>query len=359
MTTVAVFDPISYVFLRPKEEHMVTQREENETQDSYAKSSYVIRTYKDTVFRMLFADKKELLALYNAVNDTDYADPEELLITTLDSAVFMSIKNDVSFVIDMRLSLYEQQSTVNPNMPLRDLLYVSQVYEQMVVRKDLYSRKKIALPPPHFLTFYNGVEEQPERKEFRLSDSYYGDVGEPSLELIVMQLNINPGYNEALKKKCPTLYQYMLFVERIRRYAKESPLQEAVERAIDECIEEGILAEFLRREKVKGINMSILYEFDQELHDKTLYQDGVDEGFEQGIEQGIERGRDLTLITQVLRKLKKSELPEMIAEELEEERTKVIRICDAIRECEKFEVEPSAEHVLERLNAEHGEGINQ
>ncbi len=132
----------------------------------------VIRNYKDTVFRTLYSDRKELLELYNAVNNTDYSNPDELIVTTLDSAIYMTIKNDVSFVVDMRLGLYEQQSTINPNMPLRDLLYVAEVYEQMIVGQDIHSKKRIVLPTPHFITFYNGTESQPERKELRLSDSY-------------------------------------------------------------------------------------------------------------------------------------------------------------------------------------------
>ncbi|MCR5755765.1 MAG: hypothetical protein K6G30_13250 [Acetatifactor sp.] len=146
------------VFLQIKEEHMAKRNRKRPKK----RKNHVIRTYKDTVFRMLFTDRKELLELYNAVNDTEYQNPEELIITTLDSAIFMTIKNDVSFVVDMRLGLYEQQSTVNPNMPLRNLLYVSQVYEELVVRTDLYSRKRIMLPAPHFITFYNGEEIQGE-----------------------------------------------------------------------------------------------------------------------------------------------------------------------------------------------------
>jgi len=137
----------------------------------------------------------------------------------------------------------------------------------------------------------------------------------------------------------------MLFVERIRRYAKESPLQEAIERAIDECIEEGILAEFLSREKVKGIGMSILYEFDQELHDKTLYQDGQEEGRKEGRKEG----KDLYLIALVARMYKKWKSPEVIANELEEDLPKIIKICDAIREYEKLGRECDAEQIFKRV----------
>ena len=111
-----------------------------------------VRNYKDTVFRMLFNDKTELLALYNAVNHTDYKDSEVLQIATLESAIYMCMKNDVSFVMDTTLNLYEQQSTVNPNMPLRHLLYVAKQFEELLIGKDLYSRKPIILPEPRFVT---------------------------------------------------------------------------------------------------------------------------------------------------------------------------------------------------------------
>ena len=164
-----------------------------------------VRNYKDTVFRMLFSDKEELLVLYNAVNGTDYSDPDALQITTLESAVYMSMKNDISFVLDTRLSLYEHQSTVNRNMPLRDLMYVAKVFEGLVIHRDLYSSKLIQLPSPRFITFYNGLEEQPERREYHLSDAYEVRDKNPALELIVTQLNINPGYNTGL-------------MENVRRY---------------------------------------------------------------------------------------------------------------------------------------------
>lgn len=286
-----------------------------------------VRNYKDTVFRMLFNDKKELLALYNAVNGTHYMDPEALQITTLESAIYMSMKNDLSFILDMRLDLYEHSSTVNPNIPLRDLIYVAKVLEELVIHKDLYARKLIRLPSPGFITFYNGREKQPERRESRLSDAYYVKGAEPSLELVVVQLNINPGYNEELKERCPTLKQYMDYVGRIRTYEKEQPLAEAVERAVDECIREGILEDFLRKNKARVVSMSI-YEYDEELHRKTLYE----EGLEDGREEGREEGADLKLISLVCRKLRKGKEAEEIAEDLEEDLEIIGGICEAAKE---------------------------
>ena len=301
-----------------------------------------VRSYKDTVFRMLFSEKKELLALYNAVNGTNYTDPDQLRITTLDSAIYMSMKNDVSFVLDMRLSLYEHQSTVNPNMPLRDLMYVSKVFEDLIIHKDLYFTKQIKLPSPRFITFYNGIEKQPERREYRLSDAYYIKEAEPWLELVVIQLNINPGYNRDLMEKCPTLNQYMLYVDKIRTYEKEMSLSEAVEKAVDACIKEGILEEFLLKNKAKVVSMSI-FEFDQELHNRTLYQ----EGLEDGEKSGIAKGRDIGLISQICRKLQKGKSPEIIADELEEELDKVKEICET---ASSFAPEYDIEKIYEAMH---------
>ena len=125
---------------------------------------YVNTNYKDTIFRMLFKKKPQLLELFNAINNTAYNNPEELEVVTLENAIYMSIKNDVSCLLDMRIQLYEQQSMVNPNMPLRDLMYVCGQYEKYIIDKDIYSRKLIKLPTPRFVVFYNGTEKQPERR---------------------------------------------------------------------------------------------------------------------------------------------------------------------------------------------------
>lgn len=238
------------------------------------------KKHKDTVFRMLFSDRKELLTLYNAVNETNYDNPDELEITTLENAIYMTVKNDLSCVIDMRLNIFEHQSSINPNMPLRDLDYVSRSFRRFYDRHDIYSERLIKLPNPKFVVFYNGVREQPERREFKLSDAYTHQEKNPSLELIVLQLNINPGYNDELMEKCPTLKDYMLFVERIRTYRQDMDIDIAVNRAVDECIKENILTDFLRKNKREVVAMGI-DEYDAELHEKTLLGIGREQGAEQ------------------------------------------------------------------------------
>ena len=203
--------------------------------------------YKDTFFRMLFRDKEELMKLYNAVNDSAYTDADQFQIVTLENAVYMNMKNDLAFLVDFQLHLYEHQSTKNPNMPLRNLFYVAKQYQSLVREESIYSRRLVKLPTPRFVVFYNGTEKQPEQQKLRLSDAYDRKEGEPELELVVTMLNINPGYNEKLKEQCGTLKEYMQYVERVRDYAgiPGMSLDEAVNRAVDECIREGILGEFL------------------------------------------------------------------------------------------------------------------
>ncbi len=233
--------------------------------------------YKTRIFEMIFSDKKELLELYNAVNGTHYTDPERLTINTLKNAIYMAMHNDVSFLIDSRLSLYEHQSTYSPNLPLRYLFYISHLYSQMVRDKNLYGSRIILIPTPRFLIFYNGVEKRPEREELRLSEAYTVSEGKPSLELEATLLNINRGYNEELKAECKTLSDYAEYTARVREYAEQKlTLEDAVEKAVNECIGEGILADFLRANRAEAMEMSI-FEYDEERHMRQTREEGKQE----------------------------------------------------------------------------------
>lgn len=237
------------------------------------------RTYKSRLFEMVFREKKELLELYNAVNQTNYTDPELLEINTLENAIYLSMHNDLSFVIDSRLSLYEHQSTYSPNLPLRFLMYVADLYSALTKDENLYGTRQVRIPPPKFIIFYNGVKEQPEKQELRLSDAFYLPDEEPSLELRAEMLNINPGYNDNILKACKTLADYSEFTNRIRRYAAEMVLEEAVERSITECIQEGILSEFLKKYRTEAKKVSI-YEYDEERQRQFDKEEGREEGLE-------------------------------------------------------------------------------
>lgn len=252
------------------------------------------RNYKDTVFRMLFKDRERLLGLYNAVSGRNYKDPGKLEIVTMENAIYVAMRNDLAFLVDLGLYLYEHQSTNNRNMPLRFLQYVSAEYEKLLAPNDLYRDKLVRIPPPHFLVFYNGTAACPEQQELRLSDAFLTKEEEPELELRVKVLNINGGYNEDLKEQCRTLGEYMQYVTKVRSYAKDMPIEEAVDRAVEESIRQGILREFLLQNKAEVTKMSI-FEYDDEAVKQALkedaYEDGKADGIEQGRAEGIEQGR--------------------------------------------------------------------
>ena len=243
------------------------------------------RNYKDTVFRMLFSDRKNLLSLYNAVNQRDYKNPEDLEIITLENAIYMGMKNDLAFIMDTNLYLYEHQSTYNPNMPLRDLFYICSEYQKLVDKKSLFSSTLQKIPAPNFIEFYNGSTVIADCTELRLSSAFEYLTGEPKLELIVTVLNVNEGHNADLMQHCSMLKEYAQYVARVRHYASDMPLNEAVKHAVDECIREGILAEFLTRNRNEVISMSI-FEYDKELEEKKLRKAEFEAGREAGLTEG-------------------------------------------------------------------------
>ena len=253
------------------------------------KNVSVTRNYKDTVFRMLFSDRKNLLSLYNAVNQKAYQNPDDLEIVTLENAIYMGMKNDLAFIIDTNLYLYEHQSTYNPNIPLRNLFYICNEYQKLVDRKSLYSSRLVKIPAPNFIEFYNGSRVISDKTEHRLSSSFAHSSSTPRLELIVTVLNINDGHNAELMQHCTILKEYAQYVSRVRSYAAIAPLEQAVQRAVDDCIQEGILADFLSRNRAEVISMSI-FEYDKELEEKKLRKAEYEFGFEEGEKAGLTKG---------------------------------------------------------------------
>ena len=260
---------------------------------------YVNRKYKARVFELLFSNKKELLSLYNAANKSNYTDSELLEINTLDNAIYIGMRNDVSFIIDSRINLYEHQSTYSPNLPLRFLMYISDLLSGMVKGKKLYSKTQIKIPTPHFLIFYNGEDDYPDVVEMKLSSAYMIQEEDPSLELKATMLNINPGHNSELLQACKALADYSEFTSRSRKYTKELPIKQAVIKAVDECIQEGILSEFLSQNK-EQIMKSFLYEYDFEEHMRQECEDGEDNIVEKLIVKQLKNGKTLAQIAELI-----------------------------------------------------------
>jgi len=203
------------------------------------RSGSVQRNFKDTLFRKIFNDEEKLLSLYNAVNNTDYDNPKDLKINTLENAIYLDMKNDVSFIINFHLNLYEHQSTFNPNMPLRNLLYISRLLEAEISVNSLYTPVALKLPFPSFVVFYNGTMAQPEQTILKLSDLYKPNSSSPKLELEVLMLNVNYGKNQSLLEQCQALKEYAYYVEKVREHAINMEIRNAVELAVTESIKEG------------------------------------------------------------------------------------------------------------------------
>jgi len=287
------------------------------------------RQYKDTIFRMLFKDKKNLLSLYNAMNQRSYTDEDALEVVTLENAIYMGMKNDLAFIMDMNLYLYEHQSTYNPNIPLRDLFYIANEYQRLVVHKSLYSSTLQKIPAPKFVVFYNGSKELEDWSQLQLSSAYEHPVEDPDLELRVTVLNVNEGHNKELMEHCQTLKEYAQYVARVRKYTSstELSLEEAVERAVDECMKEGILSEFLTKNRAEVISMSI-FEYDKDEEEKKLRKAEYEAGVQAGMEAGMAAGMETKVKNQIKKKLAKGKDAETIAEELEEDTTVIQKLID-------------------------------
>lgn len=248
-------------------------------------TTYVNRQYKDRLFKLIFREKRDLLELYNAINDTDYSNPEDIEVNTLEDVIYMGMKNDVSFLLTDVLNLYEHQSTFSPNLPLRGLLYFSRLFQKIVNhRKDIYSSKIIKLPYPQFIVFYNGTEEEPERQILELSDAFpaWSKKENAALECRAVVLNINLGYNASILDKCKKLKEYAQFIARVRLYLADGfGISIAIDRAIETSIEDRILEEILQnhREEVRSM---LLTEYDEQAHIKSEREIALEKGREEG-----------------------------------------------------------------------------
>ena len=262
------------------------------------------RCFKDNIFRMVFREKENLLSLYNAVSGTCYSDPKELVIYTLEDAVYMGIKNDLGFLLHTQLGLYEHQSSLCHNIPLRGLQYFAAMYRAYVKTNgyDPHRRKVIPLPVPQYIVFYNGGESRQEKWEMKLSEAFIlpeeaknsekntltfslEAPGAPALECTAQVLNINYGKNRELMEKCGKLGEYAQFVACMRRHMEgkttDKEKLEAVNAAVDECIQKGILKDILIKNRAEVVEMSF-WEYDAERHLKIEKEDSYEDGFQDG-----------------------------------------------------------------------------
>ncbi|MEY8480715.1 hypothetical protein AALD74_02530 [Lachnospiraceae bacterium 48-21] len=267
------------------------------------------REHKDSLFVDLFYQdetaKKNLLSLYNALHDTNYKDETIIRKVKIDDVLYKNFKNDISCEVNGLVLVFgEHQSTINRNMPLRCLMYVGRAYEQLVDSKARYRTTLVKIATPEFYVFYNGEKEQPLEQVLSLSDAFMNPAGENSVELKVKVININSDKAHGILDKCGILKEYSQFISTVRKYSEE---EGAIKKAIKECIEKGILADYLKRKGSEVENMLIAeYSYEEDMQVKL--QEGIWQGRREGITlsadifQMVKKNPDLTNV-QIAEKL--------------------------------------------------------
>ena len=258
------------------------------------------RNHKDRLFRLVFREKKYQLELYNALNGTSYTDPEMLEETTLEDVLFLGIKNDLSFIVGMSLNMYEHQSSKNLNMPLRGLIYFSQVYQEYVRRNgyNLYAESRIPLPFPTYIVFYNGEKDMPDEEEMLLSDAFPEKMKLQfaAVECRVRLLNINFGHNRELMEKCQRLKEYAEFISMIREnLAQGNSMQDAIHLAMEQGLKRDLLTDILSRCGTE-VTAMLLEEFDMEEVKACWQKEAAEEATKEATSRTLARVRNLDLL---------------------------------------------------------------
>ena len=247
------------------------------------------RQYKDSVFTKLFGDKDNLLELYNAIEGKNYGKDTEIEITTLENVLYMDMRNDISFLIDGKIVvLIEHQSTINPNMPLRMLLYIARIYEKIISSDSLYRSSKMQIAHPEFIVLYNGKDAYPDKQTLKLSEMFkrFGRGSPINLELEVKVYNINKGHNPEFAKNSEALDGYEIFIAAVREYEKTMSREDAIRKAVSDCIKRNVLKKFFEYNSSEVINM-LLTEWNWDDAKRVWEEEGRQEGIQQGVLQGM------------------------------------------------------------------------
>ena len=256
--------------------------------------------YKDRLFNFIYGspeNRKWTLSLYNAVNGSDYTDENAIEFNTIKEALYLGMHNDTSFLISDIISVFEHQSSYNPNMPVRMLQYLGHLYEGYITRNRLnkFGSSLLQLPVPKLVVFYNGLKNLDDEVVLKLSDSFpEARRLESDVEVIVRMININQGHNKALMEACSTLREYAWLVDHVREYGISMELEDAVNRAIDEMPSDYELKSFLiaHRSEVFGMLLTEYNETEvMELFKEDGRKEGIKEGRKQGRKEGITEGR--------------------------------------------------------------------
>ncbi len=242
--------------------------------------------HKDMLFCTIFGKekyKKYALELYNAVNGSNYTNLNDLEIITLENAVYIKMKNDIAYLISGTIAVYEHQSSINYNMPVRGLMYYGELCSKVMKRENarLYNQTLVKIPTPQYIVFYNGTDDYPEFSKMRLSDAFINPRDDNDYEFTAYVYNINYGKNNKLMNSCEPLRGYSYFVERVRINSRTMPLERAVDEAVKECIEKDILKDVLEEER-SAVMLEILTTFDEKEYEKGLKEEAHAKGMEEG-----------------------------------------------------------------------------
>ena len=254
----------------------------------------VKRNYKDSLFRLIFGgeDKSWTLSLYNAVNGSDYRNPEDITITTIEDALYLNMKNDVSFLIADTMNLYEAQSTFNPNMPLRMLIYSGMVYSSYIDVQNIriYGSMPQKIPAPRLVVFYNGERHSNEKEVMKLSDSF-PEKKKGDIEVEVTMLNINSGNNAGLLERCRPLFDYSLFVSGVRKYkAKGKTMEAAVHMAIRDLADDSPIKRLLLSMEAEVV-YSCITEYDEQKIMNQFRDEGREEAQAETAKRMLKNGK--------------------------------------------------------------------
>ena len=261
------------------------------SQMPYSATGSFNRQYQDRLFKAIFGREEHkdwLLSLYNALYGSSYTDPSAIEINTIEGIIYVTMKNDISFLIDSQLNLYEQQSSYNPNMPLRGMMYFAELYQKYISkqRKDIYSSALLKIPTPQFIVIYTGSTDLDDVKELKLSDSFEVPDTSGRFEWTATVVNISKGHSLKLLEQCPPLRDYAVYVSRIKgNVAAGMTKEDAVNEAMEYSIEHNLLNGYFLEQKMEVLHMS-LTEFDQEEYDRNRFNDGKEAGIAIGIAEG-------------------------------------------------------------------------
>ena len=243
------------------------------------------REYKDSVFRDMLRDKKRIGDVHFALRGVRLSE-EEIKINTLEGIIAGKLRNDVSYMArDLHMMLMEHQSTMNPNMPIRMLMYAVDLYKPLVLRNAIYKNRLIIIPACGLYMFYNGKEKMPERWTIKLSDSFKA---KPSaIEATVTVININYSPNSEILVRSPTLMAYSVFVDRARQgKARGMDDEYALSDAVEYCINNDYMSDYFDAKKEEVVRvMKMQWNMDRAI------KVGREESFEDGREMGRSEGR--------------------------------------------------------------------